>query len=159
MANSFLKSFKKAFNNYLDEYAIEIQKQVVKNINDGKDFERKPFKKLSKATKDDRERRGYGRNKPILIRTGGLRDSITTKANKSTKSVELSSSKSYADNLNDGDHNQGYPMSPRKFFECPKSLTPGSSRDKAILNRHFDILEDEIFNNINARLKEKGIMI
>ena len=166
MANNFRNILNEAFNNYLDEYAIEIQSQMIKNIEDGKDFERKDFKVLKKSTKDERGRKGFPRSKPILIRTGGLKDSIRAKADKVNKSVEISSTFSYADDLNDGTHSGWWgnhainaSMSPRRFLEIPKSLDVGSRRDRAIQNRNLNTMEDKIISSMNSRLKKFGLAI
>ena len=166
MANNFKDILNKAFNNYLDECAVEIKSQMVKNIEDEKDFKRKGFRALKKSTQEDRVRNNYSPKHPILIRTGGLRDSIRTKTDMDSKSVRISSTLPYADDLNDGTHSGwggnhaiNANMPPRRFLEIPKSLEPGSNRDKAIQNRSLNVMEDKIISSMNTRLEEFGLAI
>ena len=162
--NNFMDIFDKHYTNYIDELSVEMKNQIVKNIEDGKDFERKPFRVLKKSTRDERERKGYGREKPILIRTGCLKDSIRVVAGKADKTITISSTLSYAEDLSSGNHSGWWGnhaikanMPPRRFIEEPKSLGQGSRRSQSILSKHNQFIEDEIISAMDSRLEEIGI--
>ena len=139
------------FAKFLLELSSEIEKTAKKNLRDGVDFEGKGFEELRPATERDRKRQGYSAKRPILIRTGKLRDSLKAKPNTIKQSVTLTSSLKYADNLNDGVHSKKWGRRniegvtfPRRFLYIPKELDVGGSKRKKLLSKYDEIISEEV---------------
>lgn len=67
----------------LDETGEKLMQEYVDNFaEEGKRLEPKEWQELAEFTKDERERLGYGREHPILERTGKLRDGFRKQVSK-----------------------------------------------------------------------------
>lgn len=131
--------------NFHESLSSSIEKEILNNFDNERDVNGKPFHPLTGTTKEIRRSRGTWPGK-ILNETGALRNSI--KVNAFKRSVLISSSVGYAQELNDGRDN----MKKREILEIPDNhatdgkkynLIWGRSQRK-ILKKYEKLLLQEI---------------
>ena len=140
------------FKKYNSRLAFEIRREILNNFDSGKDVNNKPFAKLKKSTREDRIRNNFPARKPILRRTGKLRNSIEVTPIHKNREIIISSKLEYAQDLNDGTHSGQWGevsftpnMESRKFLETPKTLKEGSPKRESI----FNLFESNLLNKLN----------
>ena len=109
---------------------------------------------LKEVTNRHRKIKGFD-SKPILKRTGRLRDNIKFIDNGEGK-ISITHSFEYAEDLNKGRHAQGYSMKPRRFLDFPKEFkTAEGKKRKKLLNK---LIEDtKLLYALFAKEKMRGI--
>ena len=138
------KILKDTFKEYLSRLAFEIRREIINNFDSEKDVDGDRFKRLKKPTEDSRKSLGFHAKRPILRRTGKLRNSISVKSNFKSKNVEIISSVKYAKHLNDGRSN----MDPRRIIETPKILQPDGAKSQKLIAEFADKLEKRLIKNL-----------
>lgn len=143
MANELTNKVDALFRDYLKKIAMESENLILKRFDKEQDVDgKKNFNKapLKKSTQEDRKRKGYPKSRPILRRTGKLRDSI--KVSVDDLAIELKSSLPYAEDLNDGNHSGFWggrkinaDMKPRKFLKFPKEIKTGGKIRKRLYEK------------------------
>ena len=142
IGNELINILNQEKQSYLSKVAFGSRKEILKNFDNEKDVDEKPFAKLEKATEDDRQSRGFPRKHPILKRTGKLRNSIKITPN--LKSMNWSiDSVDYGEHLHEGRSN----MKKRRILDLPMEWNIGGKE------------ESLLFSQVNNNLETRGLKI
>ena len=145
LASKLKKILKEEFSFYLSNIASTGQDIILKNFDEEKDVDGKPFAELESYTQNERKRLGYGATSPILKRTKKLRNSIKVIPNFVAKKCTIDSV-DYGEYLHDGRDN----MKPRRILDFPKVLQPDGIKAENIFEKFEEKFTKRIVNALGG---------